>query len=284
MIAKYIKQLIISLYYAGVNTIKHDGVEHAGYMAFLTILALFPFLVFLTAIASLIGESQIGLHFINLLLQNIPEDVANAISPRVQEISYGRPQGILTLAIVGAIWTASSAVEGFRTILNRVYRVVSPPAYISRRMLSVLQFLILTCIIIVTMSILVVTPIMIEKFNSLKDIVGKLSPIWLYVKYVAIFITLFLVVGLLYFLIPNVRLKFLSVLPGAILVVLLWVVSGNLLSKYLKHFNQVSNIYGGLGGIIVSLIFFYIINMIFIYGAEFNYLVDKNFNISKNKT
>jgi membrane protein len=265
------------LYKAAVNTINHDGVEHAGYMAFLAILTLFPFLVFIIALAGFIGESQLGVYFVDLLFKNLPKDVTLALEPRVKEIISGPPQGLLTLAIVGAIWTASSAVEGLRTILNRVYRVITPPAYIWRRMLSIVQFLILTGIIIISMSVLVVSPLLIDKIEPLLAVVSKHGVFWNYLRYISIYVTLFFVVAILYYVIPNVKLKFINVVPGAALVVALWLAGGVLLSAYISNFKQVSLIYGSLGGIIASLLFFYIINMIFIYGAEFNYLLSKSY-------
>jgi membrane protein len=64
-----------------------------------------------------------------------------------------------------------------------------------------------------------------------------------------------------------------SVVPGAVLVVLLWIGAAYLLTSYLSHFEQVNLIYGSLGGIIATLVLFYICNMIFIFGAEFNYQI-----------
>ena len=104
------KTLFISFYKAGYNTIHHDGIEHAGYLAFLGLLALFPFLVFVVALAGFIGEGEAGTHFINLVFSALPPHMVSALKPRVAEIISGPPQGLLTVAILGAIWTSSSAV------------------------------------------------------------------------------------------------------------------------------------------------------------------------------
>jgi membrane protein len=65
------------------------------------------------------------------------------------------------------------------------------------------------------------------------------------------------------------------VLPGAAIVTLLWMEAAQLLSGYLSNFNQVNLIYGSLGSVIAALLFFYISNIIFIYGAELNYLLKR---------
>jgi membrane protein len=96
-----------------------------------------------------------------------------------------------------------------------------------------------------------------------------------FARYGLIALSLFLAVHSLYYIIPNASLRFLEVVPGAILTVVLWSASGFLLSRYIVYYNQLNIVYGSLGSIIVTLVFFYIVNMIFIIGAEFNYLMSR---------
>jgi membrane protein len=70
---------------------------------------------------------------------------------------------------------------------------------------------------------------------------------------------------------PNIKQSLLAVVPGALLVVVLWVGAAVLVSFYLSAFSQVTLVYGSLSGFIATLIFFYVMNVIFIYGAEFNH-------------
>lgn len=274
----HLRTLTRCLYDALVDTINHDGIEHAGYLAFLALLSIFPFLVFFIAIAGFLGESDAGAHIINTILSAglIPEHVKTALDPRIDEIILGPPQGLLTLAIVGAIWTASSAVEGMRTTLNRAYRVYTPPAYWWRRLRSIIEFLVLTALLLLVTLLFIVAPIV---FDTVKDILHlpalSLSPFWDSFRYGMVTFVAFLVVSAFYFILPNLRQRWRNVVPGACIVVLLWFLSGTLFSMYLKNFHQVYLIYGSLGGIIAALLFFYFTAMIFIYGAEFNYRLEK---------
>ncbi len=262
-----------------MDTVDHDGIEHAGYLAFISLLSLFPFMVFLFAIAGFIGQTDIGLKLISIILDSnaIPHDILKALEPRFQEIESGPPQGLLTFAIVGAIWTASSAVEGLRTILNRAYRVHTPPAYIWRRLLSIGQFLVIVAIIIIVLLLLIVLPelwvnfkpfIRLDRINFENDFFINIGP---YARYCITAIILFLVVCITYFILPNIKQSWKAVTPGALCVVVLWFVAGTLFSEYLRNFDQVNIIYGSLGGLIAALLFFYITAMIFVYGAELNY-------------
>ena len=267
------KKIFNCLYKAASKTIDDDGVEHAGYMSFMVLLSIFPFLVFFLALTSFFGASELGDHFIQVLLENLPEKSIDSIRARVNELATTPPQRLLTLAIVGSIWTASSFVEGLRTILNRIYEVKSPPPYIRRRLLSIAQFLIISLLISFAMFLLVIIPIGLGKIPEITKIIAGYESTLNFLRYSLILCSLFLGASSLYYIIPNVSVNFMDIVPGAALTVLLWVMSGYLLSTYIVYYNQLSIVYGSLGSIIVTLLFFYVINVIFIYGAAFNKLL-----------
>ena len=281
-----LKQFIILNCQAINNLIKHDGVEHAGYMAFITLLSFFPFLVFLMAVTGFLGNSEHGRELINLILTNMPDELIRAIKPRIEEIMSGPPNGLLTISVLGMIWTSSSTLEGLRTILNKIYNIHTPPAYVLRRMLSIAQFFLITAMIVISMFIFVFIPIIYQEMSNfqylhpvfeitkyLQDTI--VTPIWDNVRQFTFIICLFMGVIFLYYTIPNVTLRMRSLIPGAILVSLLWTASGSLLSIYVYKFSQVNLVYGSLAGFVITLLFFYIINLIFIHGAEFNYLIEQ---------
>lgn len=253
--------------------IEHDGIEHAGYLAYLSMLALFPFLVLLMFVLGQIGEGQIGVRLIERLFQELPPQAVAALSPRIKEISAGPPEGLVTISILGAIWTASSAVEGLRTVLNRAYHVSTPPAYIWRRLMSILQLLIFTAVIICGMLALVFAPIILHKIELWLDITFETDMALQLGDLIFSFsaIILLLMVSNLYYILPNIRQRLVDVVPGALITVALWTGAASIYSYYLSSFDQVNLIYGSLAGIIASLIFFFLINLCFIFGAEINY-------------
>lgn len=288
-----IKKTWDCIYRAAYDTVmKHDGIEHAGYLAFLGLLALFPFLVFLVSVIGVLGQGASGAAFISSILQTLPADITAAIRPRIIEIVSGPPQGLLTVSILGAIWTASSAVEGIRTVLNRAYHVATPPAYWFRRLLSIAQLMLFTSILIIGMLLVITLPLILHHIEKLVGIelsteirqqFGNL------LFYITIFM-LFVAVSYIYYLLPNIKQRLVSVVPGAALVVVLWIGAAYLFTGYLSNFNQVNLIYGSLGGVIAALVFFYICNIIFIFGAELNHqmveilglrVVEKQQTISK---
>jgi len=271
------------------NLIKNDGIEHAGYMAFINILSIFPFLVFLMAFIGFIGQTDYGREFINILLDSLPDDFINTLKPRMYEIIAGPPASLLTLSVLGTIWSSSSYLEAFRTVLNRINHVASPPIYLLRRLNSILLFLLFTIIIIMIMLLIIFLPIAYEKLDALLKIksvidienihaMSFLKPLEEHIREIALIISLFTFISFIYYFVPNKKMSLKIILPGTILVVISWIIIGKLLSSFLKSYEQFNFIYGGLAGTIISMIFFFVINIIFIYGAELNFLLQKKYH------
>jgi membrane protein len=268
---------------AAFDTIKQDGVEHAGYLAFLSILSLFPFLIILISIVGFIGESQAGIEAINQILSLMPSQISAALYPRISEIISEPSDGYLTIAIIGIIWTASSSVEGCRTILNRAYRVRFPPPYLFRRLLSIAEFFVITFFSIIGILVFVIFPNLIKKAENSFDYNAIFNCDIFCFRYLAIFFLLVCSTSLLYFFLPNAKQKFSQTVPGSILTVILWFLIEKIFSYYLSHFKQFNIVYGSLAGIIISLTFFYLISLIFILGAEFNYHFHRSYKVFLNK-
>lgn len=270
---KIIQKYALLCYRAGNNLVGNYGLEMAGYLTFLALLALFPYLVLMVSAAGLVGQGQAGGNLISLLLENLPADAVATIRPRIAEITSGPPQSLLTFSILGAIWTSSSAVEAVRGMLNRAYRVHKPPAYLRRRLTSIAQIFMLTLLMLAIISIFVFVPIALASFSRLT---GIAIPFVLnhflksYFPYIGALV-LFAMIATLYYVLPNIKQRWLAVVPGALLVVVLWGGSASLISFYLNDISNVTLIYGSLSGFIATLIFFYVMNLIFIYGAEFNH-------------
>lgn len=269
---KLLRNILYLFYKAGDNLVDNDGIELAGYLTFLALLALFPFLVLIVATAGFIGQGELGAEFIDLLLTHLPKEGVSALEPRIQEIMSGPPQGLLTISILGTLWTSSSAVEGLRTVLNRAYRVSNPPTYLWRRMVSLIQIVLFTIVTIVVMSVIVLAPILMTPFIQYFGI----SSMELHIFFIEDFIyigglLIFCAVASLYYVLPNIKQSPIKCLPGAALVVVLWVLGAAALSLYLDNVHQVNLVYGSLSGFIATLLFFFVMNIIFIYGAEFNH-------------
>lgn len=265
------------------DTIKQDGVEHAGYLAFLSLLSLFPFLIFLFSLITYFGSSELCTNLIYNFLSTLPANISISLLPRINEIVSGPPQGLLTIAIIGIIWTASSAVDGLKNILNRAYRAPNPPPYVLARLISIVQFIMIALIISATLVVLVLAPVALHKAEMIFLINFKINYDWLYFRQTFVFGVLFITISLLYHHLTDVKQKYIDTIPGTLIAILLWTVTFKLFSIYLINFNQFNLVYGSLGGIIGILMFCFLVNLILIIGAEFNYHFRRAYNKNSHR-
>ena len=263
--------------------VNNYGIEHAGYMTFILLLCLYPALVIFLCITYALNISYIGKYLVQLLYSYLNTDATITMQDSLKDLLKIPQQNLMTIFLLCYAWTASSFIEGIRTILNKIYEVNTPPKYLFRRMLSLLQFM----LILFAIFCLILTIFLIPKTNY------KIQNFLLYTnvertKNIALFIVLFAIASYFYSMIPNIKIKFTNIIPGSILTTFLWVISGKFFFRYYIYYSKASIIYGSLGNIILTLLFFYIMNIIFIYGAEFNYALLCRYNIisycSKKKT
>lgn len=264
------------------DTVVHDGVEHAGYLSFLLMLAIFPFLVFFMALTGFVGNEYIANILVEMILQSEWAKFIDALKPRILEITQSPPESLLTIAIVSAIWTASSIFEGIRTVLNRANRVSTPPSYLFRRFISIVEFLVAIFIIMSFVIFMVVLPNIIgflDSYIPLHEYVFQfLSPESKQMRYYLILGFMFFIISFSYKSLPNKKIRFRSVIPGALVVLVGWSVFAKLFKGYITIFPQVNLIYGSIAGVIVALIYFYACSIIYIFGAQLNFHIQSKFS------
>src|SRR3954465_11213056 len=101
----------------------NDGFIHAGNLAYLSILALFPFFILAAAVAHLLGQSQDAMLTVTNVLRRLPPDVASTLQGPIREVLNARTGPLLWFGAVVGLWTAASFVETIRDILRRAFGV-----------------------------------------------------------------------------------------------------------------------------------------------------------------
>src|SRR5947199_8466610 len=119
----------------------NDGFIHAGNLAYLSIVALFPFFIVAAAVAHLLGQSQDAMLTVTNVLHRLPPDVATTLSEPVNEVLTVRTGTLLWLGGIVGLWTATSYIETIRDILRRAYGVKFCAPFWEYRLGSMLMIL-----------------------------------------------------------------------------------------------------------------------------------------------
>ncbi|KQY12226.1 YihY/virulence factor BrkB family protein [Rhizobium sp. Root482] len=252
-----------------------DGWAMASHVALSTLLAIFPFLIFGTALGSFLGADQFATTAVHFIFDTWPESIAKPISDEVVQVLTIPRGGLLTISVLAAAYFASNGVEALRVSLNRAYRVAESRAWYKTRVVS-LAFVLAGVLVLAIVSILLVAvPLAIRYasvylpwFSTLLTMIDSWSLAGVFVM-----LTTALVVSHLW--LPDGRRKILDVLPGIILTLAAWSVGAYVFASYLSTFANYVSTYAGLASIMIALVFLYIVGVIFIIGAEINAAIMK---------
>lgn len=236
----------------------------AGALSFAGIMALFPFLVFLVSLASLVIDPADAAALVSQLDRVAPPAVATILGDRIEALSAGGSPALLTVSALGAVWAASSGVSSLISALNTVYDVKESRPYWMVRGLSVLMTFGVAALAIAASAIAVATPALASYLG------GPLGAVLLWARIPAAALLMLLVTALLYYLLPDVEQRFKLFTPGSVVAVVLWVAGSLAFSHYVKSFGRYEVVYGALGGVIVLLLWIWLSALAILLGAEIN--------------
>jgi membrane protein len=249
----------------------NDGFIHAGNLAYLSILALFPFFILAAAVAHLLGQSQDAQLTVFNVLRRLPPDVAATLRGPVREVLNARTGPLLWLGAVIGLWTAASFVETIRDILRRAYGVKFCAPFWEYRLGSILLILGAVVLLMIafagSVALSSLHHLLVEWFPFAQGI-GSTLGIYRLVPAATLFFTFYV---LFYALTPSrYRLHGCKKWPGALLITAWWLATVEILPNVLGLLGGYSLTYGSLAGVMISLIFFFVVGLGVVIGAELN--------------
>jgi len=249
-----------------------DGWAIASHIALSALMALFPFLILVTALAGfLFGSTQLADEVANIVLQMWPTEVASPIAGEIRRVLLGARSDLLTIGVALAIYFASSGIESLRIGLNRAYGVSESRSWWILRLESIGYVLIAAVVLLVLSFLVVLAPLI---FASAVRYVPLLEPLWFMFNFLRIAVaSIVLIVALVivHKWLPAGQRQLLIITPGIVVTLLLWLIAGELFGDYLARFAYTYvTYYAGLASAMIALVFLYVIATIFIFGGELN--------------
>jgi membrane protein len=266
MIFRQIKAVI-----AAVRAVYADsGFAMAGAVAFSFVLSLFPFCIFLGALAGVFGGEERAKEGVRQLFEIVPKPVAEALAPVVMEVMGSTRLDLLTFGAFISLFFATSAIESLRAALNVAYRQKEMRSY-AMCLLESTAFVIVSAIgmLVLTWGV-VVGP----------ELAARIKPAWLlwladtgWLPLIVRFAIVIAAIGLqlvayhLWLAAGHRRLA--DVWPGVLLSIVLWLLAARLFGSWLT-FSNYSRFYAGLTSVMSALVFFQLSAIIILLGAELN--------------
>lgn len=247
-----------------------DGWAMASHVALSIILALFPFMIFGTALASFLGANAYAETASHLIFDAWPESIAEPISREVVNVLTVERGGLLTVSVLAAAFFSANGVGALRVSLNRAYRVAETRSWFVTRAQD-LVFVVVAVLVIMAISfLLVLAPLVLKlarQFAPWMETIISAADNWRILVAVMVLVG-GLITSHLWLACGHRRL--LDVIPGIGLTLVAWIAGALAFASYLNQFATYASTYAGLASIMIALVFLYIIAAIFILGAEIN--------------
>ncbi|HEX5777549.1 MAG TPA: YihY/virulence factor BrkB family protein [Xanthobacteraceae bacterium] len=250
----------------------NEGWAIASHIAMSVLMALFPFLIFVTALAaSLFGSRELANETASILLEAWPEVIAAPIEREIHNVMQGLRSDVLTFAVALAIFFASSGIESLRIGLNRAYGVPEERSWWLLRIESIL-YVVLGAAALLALSFLVVLyPLLWATAIQYATIFARFGYLLEFVRIGAAAIVIVVALFIAHWWLAAGKRRLAEIWPGIVVTLILWLGAGIVFGRYLASFSySYVTYYAGLASVMAALVFLYLVAMIFIFGAELN--------------
>ncbi|MGK6354026.1 YihY/virulence factor BrkB family protein [Sphingomonas sp. DT-207] len=249
----------------------NEGFTYAGNLAFLSLVTLFPFFIVAAAIAQLLGRNAEAIHTLEAFLRTVPPGVADVLRKPVSDVLQARTGNLLWLGGLVGLWTTAGFIETLRGILRQAYKVRSSTPFWRYR-LGAIGIIIASVILAMAAFSFQVMLTAAEQFiYRLLPWASDAQQILSLTKFVpalALFGALYI---LFYSLTPRrYRKSGCPKWPGAAFTTVWWMGTTALLPVVLGTLGSYDLTYGSLAGVMIALIFFQLIGLGMVAGAELN--------------
>lgn len=243
----------------------------AAALTYYAVLALFPALLALISLLGVFGQAQNSVNTVLTTLKPlVSAQVLTTITPVLNQIAGSKSAGLaLVIGILAALWSASGYVGAFSRAMNRIYEIEEGRPFWKLRPVMLLLTLVAVVLSAVALVMLIVSGPVAKVVGDLVGLGSTAVTVWGIVKWPVLAVIVILIVGLLYYVTPNVQQpKFKWISVGAAVAIVVWVVASVAFGFYVANFSSYNKTYGSLAGVIVALLWLWITNLALLFGGE----------------
>jgi len=252
------------------KTMSDDAQGLASQLAYYFFLALFPALLCLIAIASFFPLQNFTDDMVRLLGPFAPGEMIEIIRQQMTKIAEGQHGGLLTVGLLGALWSSSSAMVAVIGAMNRAYDIDEGRPWWKVRLTAIALTAGLSLLIVIAFTLIVAGPQLADAIAAHLAFGPLFVWTWKILQWPLAFGLFVVGVGLIYFFAPDAQQDWVWITPGSLAATSLWLIGSIGFRFYAVNFGHYEATYGAIGGVILLLLWFYLSGLVIVIGAEMN--------------
>jgi membrane protein len=261
--------------------------DWAAALTYYGLLALFPALIALVSLIGLIGDPKSTTESLTEIITELgPESAAETFKGPIESVASDQSTAgfALIFGLAAALWSASGYVGAFIRASNIIYETPEGRPFWKLRPLQLLVTLGMILLMALLALGLVLTGPIVDAIAGPIGLSGTAVTVWSIAKWPVMAAIFVLMVDVLYYASPNVRLRaFRWVTPGSLVAIAVWIVASALFALYVANFGSYDKTYGTLGGLIALLVWFWISNLAILFGHQLNAERERNLEIAEGR-
>lgn len=250
--------------------------NNAKVIVYYILLSLFPMLILVGNMLALLHLNvTVVMEYIDMIF---PTQVADFLAPTIKQLLSTTSGGLISFGIIASLWASSRGINSLRMSINDIYGIRKELIYtqrtwlngVIRRTVSFLITILMLLMFAVLAVVLIFGQILLEWLIKTFGLHQQFLNEFLTWKWPITLIVLFMVIAFMYYLLPNVKMKFRAIILGTIVTAAGFSLLTQFFSLYMRYFGVSWSSYGTIGAFIVFLLWMNISAMVFMFGAVIN--------------
>lgn len=250
-----------------------DMPTYASALAYQAIFSLFPFLLFLIALVGFLQLPQVFTWLEQQAFALLPAQAREEVLTVIRQLQEQKA-GLLSAGILVALWSASAGVRSTMHALNTAYDVREGRPAWKTIPLSLLYTVGLAVLLLLIAGLMVTGPDVMRWIAGRVGLEEVVVMAWTWLRWPVAALLMVLVVATVYYVAPDVEQRFRFITPGSVLAVATWILASLGFGVYLRNFANYNAMYGGIGAIIILLLYLYLSSAVLLFGAELNAVLE----------
>ena len=247
-----------------------DCLGLAAQLSYFFFLSVFPAMLFLLAIASFFPLDNLTDDVARVLGPFVSAEVLQLIQEQMERLASAESGGLLTIGVLGALWSSSAAIVSIVSALNRAYDLTETRPWWKVRLLAITLTFGVALFILVAFTLVLSGPTVARYLGEATGLGTAFALAWTILQWPLAFSLVTFAIGLLYYFGPDADQDWAWITPGAIAATVLWLVVSLAFKVYVANFTDYNASYGAIGGVILLMLWFYLSSLAILAGAELN--------------